>query len=120
MSVTEIVRDGIDCVFESFKELVVTADIVEVLDTYDPTTGVLSGSETTHTIDEVIFTNYERRRVDGQVIRSFDKLAIFRATDITVEITTEMVLTLAGKTWNIKNIDLDPSSSLYELQCRKP
>ena len=120
MSVTEIVRDGIDCVFETFSEIIVTANIVEVLDTYDPSTGILSGSETTHVITEVIFTDYERRRVDGQVIRAFDKMAIFRATDITVEITTEMVLTLAGKTWNIKNIILDATTSLYELQCRKP
>jgi len=31
-----------------------------------------------------------------------------------------MNLRLSGEDWNIKNIQLDPSTSLYELQVRKP
>ncbi len=120
MDLKEVFTSSVDCIFQVFESLTVSADIIVVPSVYDPASGAVSGSEVVNEVKEVIFTEYERKRIDGQVIREFDRMALFRQSEITIEITTEMNLRLSGEDWNIKNIQLDPSTSLYELQVRKP
>jgi len=120
MDLKEIIETSLDCLFDVLKSITLPADIIVVPSDYDPPSGVVSGVEIVNEIKEVIFTEYERKRIDGQVIREFDRMALFKESEITTEITTEMNLRLSGEDWNIKNIQLDPSTSLYELQVRKP
>jgi len=120
MDLQDVFTTSVDCLFQVFESLTVPAEIIIVPSDYDPVSGAVSGIEVIEEIKEVIFTEYERKRIDGQVIREFDRMALFRQSEITTEITTEMNLRLSGEDWNIKNIKLDPSTSLYELQVRKP
>ncbi len=116
----QIAVDTVDIVFNAFTQFIVTGNIVEFDGNYNPTTGD-TGGETLYPIAEIIFIDYEENKIDGQIIRSLDKKALFRVAEISIEITTEMILRLTGgDEWKIINIVKDPSNTLYELQSRRP
>lgn len=120
IDVTGIAAGGVDTAFRLLKQLVVTGVLVEPDGDYDTATGGPAGSETTHAVSEIILTDYERSDIDGKIIREFDRIALFRASEVPVEITGEMLLRVSGADWDIIHVNLEPSGTLYELQIRKP
>lgn len=116
-----IAHCGVDTAFELCAQIVVSGDIVQPAQGYDATTGDKTGSETTYPIDEIILIDYELSRVDGQIIRDLDKMALLRVSEISVAVTDQMILRLSGgDEWDILKVIKDPSNTLYELQCRRP
>lgn len=123
MSITKAdFQEAVDCVFEEFADFIVRdSNIVLPAKNYDPATGAPTGSETLYPISEIIFVDYELSRIDGQIIRRLDKQALFRISEISVEVTDKMILRLAsGEEWDIVEAVRDPADALYELQCRRP
>ena len=81
----------------------------------------ITNGETVYPVEEIIFVDYELSRIDGQIIRRLDKNALFRASEIDVEITEQMIMRFSdGDEWDIVNIIIDPANAMYDIQCRRP
>ena len=121
MNLSSIFSKATDCVFKIFSEFIVTGTVFLPPQGYDPLTGAATGSETLYPVAEIIFIDYEESDIDGQIIRALDKKAIFRVSEVSVTITTQMKLrTASGDDWDIINVDKDPANQNYELQTRRP
>lgn len=115
-----IARLGVDRAFKILESIVVSGTVVDPPGSYDPVTGSTTGSETLYPVAEIILLDYQLKQVDGDIIRKLDKQALFRVSEVPVEITEDMVLRLTGGDWDILDIKKDPANTLYELQIRRP
>ena len=116
-----ITARSVGTLFRALQQLVVSGTIVEMANEYDPATGGYTDSEITYAISEILKYDYEDKQIDNDVIRKLDQQAVFRISEISGELTTEMKLRLTdGSEWDVINFKRDPSDTVYFLQIRRP
>ncbi len=122
MGLNKIFKSAVKTIFKTFSDFIINDVVLIYPDPdYNPVSGEVGGTPTTLVIDEIIFVDYEKKEIDGDIIRSLDKKALIQAVSITIgTIDTDMKLEIDGDTWDIVDVTLDPSKSLYETQSRRP
>lgn len=116
-----IAERGVNKAFEVLNQLAVSGTVIQPANVYDPNTGGMTDSETLYPISEILQIDYEVNKIDGQIIRRKDKRALFRVSEISVNLTNEMILRFSGSDeWDIIDVAVEPSGTLYELQIRRP
>jgi len=115
-----IIENGVDITFRVLKNMLISGSVLVPATDYDPATGGFNDSGTLTAISEILLHDYDKARIDGDVIRRFDKEAIFRASEVGFELTNDMKLVITSDTWDIINIDLEPSGVVYFIQIRRP
>jgi hypothetical protein len=87
--------------------------------TYNTTTGAITRSESTQSVD-VVLLDYARRDIDGEHIRPTDRRALIEAATLTGEPKLNDRLTISSETWEVIRVSTDPISAHYDLQLRRP
>jgi hypothetical protein len=115
-----IVANGVDTVFRVLKNMLVSGSVLTPANDYNPVTGGFDDTGTQTVVSEILLHGYDKSRIDGDIIREFDQEAIFRVSELGFELTNDRKLIIGGVTWDIVNIDRDPSETVYFLQIRRP
>jgi len=121
IDISGLAQKGINTAFRVFKDILVSSEIVVKANSYNPVTGGFTDSETLYPVSEIICCGYDSSRIDGDIIRDKDKEAVLKVSEVPVEITNEMKIRFTGGgEWDILHVEIDPSSTVYFLQLRRP
>lgn len=86
--------------------------------TYNTTTGAVTRTETSYTINGV-FDAYTKREVDGSAIMPYDQKFIFHQSELAVTPTLQDRITRSdGKSWEVVWVKQDSQGATWELQLR--
>lgn len=85
----------------------------------NPTTGAVTQAQVSYAV-EMVFVNYRREEIDGDAIRPEDMKGLLPAKDLGFVPTLNDTITRGSAVYSVVRIALDPVSSLYTLQVRRP
>jgi len=89
---------------------------------YDPTTDAAPVNSSSSQSVKMLLTNYNKRDVDGTLIKSGDKLGLLAPSGLTRAPKTDDKVTDGGESFTVKNVEtIQPGDTvlLYKLQLRK-
>jgi hypothetical protein len=89
---------------------------------YQPEEGYVFNPKTDYSLT-MLFTKFNEREIDNQVVLSTDMKCIVEATEFSDNSITPKGADLIIKdseNWEIKSIYLDPTESVYIFQLRRP
>lgn len=88
--------------------------------TYDPTTGAVTVTETSQSVNVALF-DFGAEEIDGMIVIAGDKRAYIASSGVTAP-KVDDTLSVGGVVWTIKRVtDTNPAgtSIMYDVQVRK-
>jgi hypothetical protein len=96
----------------------VTYKAYQTTSSYDPTTGAVTRTETSYTV-EGIFLDYKKREIDNANVFVRDQKFLFLQSELAVTPSLQDRLTRSGgKSWEVIWVEQDPATATWELQVR--
>lgn len=89
--------------------------------TYNPTTGTGTNPTTAYSC-KAIFASFDKREIDGDVIKPEDQKVLMAPHYIPGITPTlnDTIVDEAGVTWQVQGAQKDPTTSIWVLQVRRP
>lgn len=89
--------------------------------TYDPSTGATTRTETVQTIPDAILTSYKQSDIDGDRVLETDRKLIIQTSRLAAEPRKgEDQVDIAGTRWRVQDWKTDPAGATYTIQLRLP
>jgi len=120
MGFKQLVQDMAEAAFDIIDDLESVTFKYRVSNpTYNKTTGVVTDSAVSYTVDMII-SNWNAKQIDNQSILPTDMKAMIPVNDLTVTPNQHCTITYNSVDHDIVNIQTDPMNAIWIFQIRKP
>ena len=118
MGLQETFQKMAQTVFSAFGNVATAATYTSVgTKTYNTDTGAVTGTDTYYAVN-IIFTTYESREIDNQVILATDQKGLIPTQNLTPEPKIIDVITKNNQNWQVISFGKDPTNALWTFQLR--
>lgn len=119
MGLKETIASAVSAGFTALGNLIETVTYkAQGVSLYDTSTGTFTRVETSFSVSG-IFVEYEKKEIDGAIVKVYDQKFLFQQALLTVKPKiTDRLLRTDGRHWEVMAVAEDPAHATWELQMR--